>query len=442
MSDKQHITNESAIFSLWLNWAVAVGALALPEFLGLYVPKIWIPILVLGIMFLLIAYRNTGGKLNAASCDLIQMICIRTLGISAVVMLLIAVAYVRGYVSMFYSPAEINTDIPFLSILIEGPVAVIICVAHLILGNNSSVCRRCIIRYGTSSERGFLGRIFLQESRYQLRFLLILAAALSVFCWVYYWLYYINVNLNRFDRFVFNWIPVIFFGLSIIYLGMRYFSIWSYYYNYIELNPRRRATTTTVRYIILCGDSVFLNRTEDFNDIPDANRFDTPAEILFQSRDHFSDCEASRVLTNMSDLQPDKFNIRFMYKSTDTSGLSNTFHFICCLESPDDIKSTTFRGRWYSLSQLQRLLSNRELAPLMAAEFHRLYTVTMAWKTYDVNGRRLYKIKNYRPNFRLSGICDWDVDFNSTKWLDVARFNEDKPFFRLRSLLRRRPSKA
>lgn len=324
MSDKQHITNESAIFSLWLNWAVAVGALALPEFLGLYVPKIWIPILVLGIMFLLIAYRNTGGKLNAASCDLIQMICIRTLGISAVVMLLIAVAYVRGYVSMFYSPAEINTDIPFSPFSSKCPVAVIICVAHLILGNNSSVCRRCIIRYGTSSERGFLGRIFLQESRYQLRFLLILAAALSVFCWVYYWLYYINVNLNRFDRFVFNWIPVIFFGLSIIYLGMRYFSIWSYYYNYIELNPRRRATTTTVRYIILCGDSVFLNRTEDFNDIPDANRFDTPAEILFQSRDHFSDCEASRVLTNMSDLQPDKFNIRFMYKSTDTSGLSNT----------------------------------------------------------------------------------------------------------------------
>ena len=117
---QQHITNESAIFSLWLNWAVAVGALAIPEFVGLFVPKIWIPLITLGVMFMLILYRHTGGKFNASSCDLIQVICIRTLGISAVIMLIIAVIYARGYISAFYSEDVINTDIPFLAILIEG----------------------------------------------------------------------------------------------------------------------------------------------------------------------------------------------------------------------------------------------------------------------------------------------------------------------------------
>jgi len=438
---QQHITNESAIFSLWLNWAVAVGALAMPELVGLFVPKVWIPLITFGIMFLLIVYRHTGGRFNAVSCDLIQMVCIRTLGISAIIMLLIAVAYVRGYVSMFYNPELINTDIPFLSILVEAPVAMIICFYYMMMGHSASVCRSCIIRYGTASERGFLGTIFLQESKYQLRFLLVLSAGLTLGCWIYYRLFYINVNLNTSDRFVFNWIPVIFFVLSIIYLGMRYFSLWGYYYNHIELNPRKRATTTTLRYIIICGDSVLLSRMGDgYHDIPDANKYDTPAEMHFPSRDHVGIGEAVKCLVDMSDIGPDDFTMRFMYKSTDLSGMSNVFHYICCIPAVDVLENTSLKGEWFSLSRLHRLLVNHGLAPLMAAEIHRLYTVTMAWKTYDSEGRRLYSIKNYRPNFRLDGICEWDVDFNNPAWLEVARFNEDKPFFRLRRYFRRRLS--
>ena len=130
--------------------------------------------------------------------------------------------------------------------------------------------------------------------------------------------------------------------------------------------------------------------------------------------------------------------MRFMYKSTDVSGMNNIYHFICCLENPEVMEHSRYQGKWYSLSQLQRLLYNHELAPMLATEIHRLYTITMAWKTYDSDGRRLYKIKNYRPNFRLNGICDWDVDFNNSHWLEVARLNEDKPFYRFRKLFQRR----
>lgn len=100
-------------------------------------------------------------------------------------------------------------------------------------------------------------------------------------------------------------------------------------------------------------------------------------------------------------------------------------------------QSAFSKGKWYNFSRLERMLNNRELSPMLAAEIHRLYTITMAWKTYDYEGRRLYKVKNYRPLFRLKGICDWDVDFNSSHWMNVARFNEDKPFFRLRRLFRK-----
>lgn len=126
-----------------------------------------------------------------------------------------------------------------------------------------------------------------------------------------------------------------------------------------------------------------------------------------------------------------------MYVSHEASGDRNTFHYICCPTSAEVMDKSSFKGEWYNLSQLERLLHNHELSPMLAAEIHRLYTVTMAWKTYDADGHRLYKVKNYHPLFRLNGICDWDVDFNSPHWLNVARLNEDKPFFRLRRLARR-----
>ncbi len=434
---QHHFTNESAIFSLWLSWTISVGALILPILLALVVPKIWMPLIVLGIMGALILYRNTGGRNAVYSCDLIQAIAVRTLGISALIMLVIAIIYVRGYISMFFEPSEINTDIPFLSVLIIAPVAALNCIGHLLLGRSASVCRACVIKNGPYSERGFLGKIFRQESNYQLRMLLIFMLVLTVVGWTYYALFYINVNLNRVDRFVLSWVPGILFGLTIIYLGMRYFSLWGYYYKHIESNPRKNATTSNIRYLVLCGDNIFLSRMGEFNEIPDTNKLDTPAELFLPTREKISIAEASRMFADLSNINREAFSMRFMYKNSDLSGFNNSYHFICCLNTLETIDDSFLKGKWYTLSQLQRHLANRDVDPMLAAEIHRLYTITMAWKTYDSEGRRLYKIKNYHPNFRLRGICDWDVDFNSSLWLEVARFNEDKPFYRLRKLLRR-----
>lgn len=435
---QHHITNEKAIFTLWLNWTIAVGAIALPEFAALFVPRSWIPIITFAVMILLIIYRNTGKKFQASSCDLVQTICVHTLCVSAVIMVLISIIYARGFISLFYPEELLNVRIPYLTILILGPVATIYCLIYTIRGNRAGVCRRCIIRYGTSTERGFLGKVFSQESRYQVRFLMIISGVLSVITWTYYACYYINVNLNSSDRFFYNWIPSIFYGLSVIFFGMRYFTLWSYYYNHIEMNPRVCMNGSGVRFILLNDDNIFLSRIEEFNDMPDGNKYDTPADVNLAHRNYISLEDASQYLVNLSGLDPESFNIRFMYKSTDMSGKANIFHFICCFRSKEAIADSSLRGQWYSLSQLQRLLYNKELTHMLTSEIHRLHTVTMAWKTYDINGLRLYKIKNYRPAFRLKGICDWNVDFDNPLWLDVARFNEDSPLFKLRRLLRRR----
>ena len=73
------------------------------------------------------------------------------------------------------------------------------------------------------------------------------------------------------------------------------------------------------------------------------------------------------------------------------------------------------------------------------AEIQRIYRIAMAWKTYDRNGRRLYKIKHYRPTFHLRDLKNWEVDYNDHQWLKVARHNEDEFWYPLRRLFMRLP---
>ncbi len=63
--------------------------------------------------------------------------------------------------------------------------------------------------------------------------------------------------------------------------------------------------------------------------------------------------------------------------------------------------------------------------------------MTMAWKTYDRTGRRLYEIKHYRPTFRFRDMREWDIDYNDSTWFDIAANNEDNNFFRVRQFLRK-----
>ena len=94
-------------------------------------------------------------------------------------------------------------------------------------------------------------------------------------------------------------------------------------------------------------------------------------------------------------------------------------------------------GEWFTLSQIERMVADGLVSSILAAEINRIYTISMAWKTYDRYGYRLYNIRNYKPTFRLRDFKDWDVDLNDIQWLYVSENNEDKPFFRLRRIWRK-----
>lgn len=433
----RNLTHETAIFGLWLNWVIAGGALFLPNILSVYIPPLYVPIICVVLAVGLLVYDRSSIRSHTAVCPLIPAIAMRSLLFSAIIMTLISIIYKRGMINYFYASDTLNGAIPFVTALIISPVTLAISLWAWIRDKKFFACHKCHVALGTLPERGFLGKLFSQESRYQLFFLLGISGALTLFTWIYYIYYYVNVNINVPDRFVFGWVPVTLFVISIFYLGARCFTIWAYYYQDVEGSDRMQGSMTSIRVLIIHGDNIFLSREGEFSDVPDGNLYDTPATVSMSYMSTLSLERATVIMNNLTMIPTDCFTMRFTYKSEEASGDRNTFHYVCCVEDVEKVAESHITGKWFNLSQVERLLHNREISPLLAAELNRIYTITMAWKTYDFDGRRLYKVKNYHPLFRLKGICDWDVDFNSPHWLNVAHLNEDKAFFRLRRLIRR-----
>ncbi len=433
----QQRVNAYGIFSMWATWAIGLGALIVVLFISPHVSKLWLPLVVFLIEFLLFVLVRFNRESRLPVCYLIPFVSTRILFWSVVIMVAINMMSNGGILSYLFDAESLNPEIPFVPVLIISPVSTIVSFWAHRRGATLNFCEDCVIRHGTSAERGFLGNMFSQEARYQIKLFCIISLALSLITWVYYVFVYINVNLNEADKFFYVWLPVIIYVFSLVYLGVRYFTVWLYYCQYIEDNVVKYEGVTTLRYIVFCDDCVFLKLYDFERDDPNTldDKYDTPARLNISFCQEISDYRTETYLRGLTGL--DKYELKLLYVSTDFSAESNIFHYACFVENRDAVKSSRLLGEWYTLPQLKELIKENKVASIFCSEFNRIYTISMAWKTYDRSGRRLYGMRNYRPTFRLQDIKGWDVDYNDREWLFVARNNEDRSFYRLKRFWRR-----
>lgn len=425
---------ETGYFALWLNWLVSTGMVNIAVFLAPWVTGMWMALLCFSLALCLIVYMRYMRVHHTAVCNLIPWVEMRTLGLAALIMLVISVFFSRGYADMIYGEDLVNHNRPFITILILAPVTLMLTLWVLWRGERNVFCTYCVMKNGMGVERGAVGKLFAEERPVQIKLLILLTLSISILTWTYYFLHYVNVNINSADIYFLTVLPLFLWICTVIYLAIRYFSLYGYYYHTQEIGAIYNVSSTKFRFLVFHDDHIFLSRDLN-NDLPGHDRLDTPASITLKHTDHPKEGFAQKVFADLSGLSPEEFRIRPMYVSRSDSGKTNIFHYIVMSELAErDHRLGKMEGTWYTLSQLQHLLSRHDLDPLLAAEINRLYKVTMAWKTYDAQGRRLYRIKNYKPMFRLHGIMDWDVDFNDRHWLEVANNNEDQFLFRLRKL--------
>ncbi len=423
-----HIISSTTVRGLWNNWAIGFGAIALVMFLSLFIPKTILPFVLFLLAFLMMAkIKAANADTKIGACYLILWAMALIMFWSGAVMILINILRAKWFFGGQFAFEPFNPRHPYVCSLIIFPIALGICVYFLIRGHKLKICRACHHRFGYYDPKSTIARLYYREARYQLRMMMWLSLLLSCIDWTYYYFFYINVNYNTPDKFYFIFMPIAVYVISLVYMTVRYMTMSD------DLtatsNPRNlKPMRTLVRYLVLDGDHILLKEEAD-------HLTDTPAKVIIARTDEISDEKAAKEFTELTGYED--FDTRYLYTDTGYVNALNIIHYAAFLNNtPESVPSKT-GGEWLKLDELDRRLKEGRLAPQLYSELIRIYNITMAWKTYNLNGERLYPIKHYQPSFRLRDFRKWTVDYTDLRWLDVATNNEDRSFFKLRRFWRK-----
>jgi hypothetical protein len=427
--ERRYKAKSNAIYGLWLSWATSVGAFAIVFFSALFISKQWLPAVLLLYQFLLIARMRLVRAGNKYSCVLMPYVVMLILFFSVVAMVAINLYYLYFVDQSLFDQGVFNRKIPYITVLVMGPITSVITLWAYLRNNSLAICDECKTHFGHPAESGFIGKVFMRESRFQLRMLMLAAMLITVYSWVYYFFFYSNVNFSEADKLFYIWIPIILYIISLLNLGVRYAVIEAFYRRNVAGEVNDLATVTLVRYIIMCGDRVFLDVETN------KGYAETPVQTYVPYRERFIDYDAI-TLFNSTIGSTFRGRIRFLYENANVNIDCNIFHYMCEVSTPAELQGRV-KGKWFTQSELRDMIERKRVSPMLISEMDRLYTVTMAYKTYDSAGHRLYDIKHYKPSFRLHDIAELNVDYNDTRWLFVAKDNEDNPFYNFKRFWRR-----
>lgn len=423
---------------MFRSWVISVGCLVSLSLISMWIPMFWVPFIGLCMSLMLYHIQRRASKEKPQVCGRITYVVNLALLWSSLIMIAcyIVLNYTDWVSEVWLKKVPVNLEIPYIPILITGPITVLICSWLLARGRKHPYCRKCVINNGDPAERGFIGRVFDQESNTQMWLLLILSLLLTIGEYAYYLIAFITTNLNSSDTFYFGWVPAIVFGMSLIYLSLRYSGLLAYYSRELSGSVFQHGNFSMVRFIVVSGDHLLLAEPENTSNLVNLqnSKFDTPSVLTVAYHKRLTDWEAANYFKGTAGIDA---KIRFLYRTDTEDSGSNIFHFAAIIDDTNLIEGSRLRGEWVTLSALQMMMDQQLVSPLLMSEIHRIYNITMAWKAYDRTGMRLYDIKNYRPAFRLRDLPNWDVDYNDSTWLQVADNNEDRPFFRLRRLWRK-----
>ncbi len=410
--------------AMWRNWAVAFGTVALLLVFALFTAKSWLPFIALGEVYILASLIKGRFSRGMTGCAVLPRVAQRTMVFAALIMLGINILCTDWLIPARIHLELYNEEIPFITSLLVFPVLASFCAITLVRGTDDSHCRRCQEEKGFYAGDSVLGTLFFREARYQLIVLLLISLLMGALEYWYYFARYINSNFNAPDRFFFIIMPIGVYIVSLVVMAGRYASMSSLYMALDEARPERR-NTTKVRFMIFSGNEMLLRRGDN-------GLWDTPAEMIIPIRTAMGSAEARLLFTEIMGIED--FDLRYCFTNAAMASGSNTIHYAVFIP---ELKMTEIEGngdKWFNAYLLDYAMADGTIAPALGTELYRIHTITMAWKTYDREGRRLYPIKHYHPTFRLSDLPDWKVDYDDLSWLAVARNNEDCRFYRLRKL--------
>lgn len=418
-----------SVHALWREWLCSFGALTLVVILSFIISKVWLPLVVLGLAWLLFYYVSRMRDEGVLRCIRVTSTTAGSLVLSSVIMGICLLVNKTNLFASLFEPGTLNSRIPYIVSLIVFPDAAVM--AGIALGRlgSSQECSRCKTRMGYHINDDMGDNIFHKEAAFQLKLLMIVSLAIGILNWVYYLGWYSNASLNGRDKYFYLVIPVVVYVITLFYTGRRYARVID------EMRMRyarfsHAGGETTLRFLVLRGDTLLLNQT-DGTENPTGVVLDTPVTATESYTTEVDEKRARDICTRK--LGTGDFELKYLYTTDQAELGENIVHYAVLLDGEEKLpEGWLASGEWYTIGQIDALMKGRMVSHTLAAEIHRIYTIVMAWKTYSRDGRRLYPIKNYVPTFRLRDFGEWNVDYGDDEWIYIAHHNQDKPLYCLR----------
>lgn len=426
--------NSIQLYKLWKNFTVGmVTVIAMMAFSKL-LPFFLSPVVSLICAAFLYTYIDQSRVRREGSCMIVPMAMLYSLVSYSFVTILINVLYAWGW-KMIPSEFIFFTD-PFIPSLIMNPVCFLTFLILIIRQKNLKICVECRLHHGDSAERGTLGSIFNYESHFQLRNLLILFGVLSAMVWVYYLVFYVNINLNARDWYMFTWLTIICFVLDELYFISRYYNL------YLDLKENNEIITpdelqdmtakTYLRYYVICQNHIYVDTHVIDPKTPYKEVIDTPF-FTKRSVSGIPVTEVKRIIKQMTGYEGE---LRFFFgrKSLDLTNHSILRYFYFLDGNPEDYNEMNTDGEWMDYEKIKYLYSNNpgRLSEISVTDTSRLATIILTEKTFDEKGYRKSKIKFYNPGFDLHDVRKSNLDFQDDKWIKISMFNSDTPFYSIK----------
>lgn len=439
-----HKVNIQQLYSFWKNLSVALLLIIILQVVGIFLAPLYtIVAALLGILVLYaIIYRDKTSQhpTYMLICYGLMMSFINF----TVVTLVINLLYEWGVITNFDEEFIIFHG-PHISVILMAPICCIVLTVSYLL--RRTLRRKFDHRFNIRTDtfiKGKLGAILTRESRHQILLLIGLFALISVIQWSYYVFVY-NKGYAPTDRDLY-----VFFWLSTgIYVG---YEIYLFVHNYSlnmdlkesgdiitpgELNVM--APKTYYRCYVICDDKMFLSFDCKDAENPDHNVLDTPF-FFSESGIPMPEENVKRMIEKETGVENGELRFLYGFQAPGLERHSVLRYFYFLDGKPEDYPTLQLpRGEWKTYNEINKVFRNRphSMASFLVADTARIITITRTAAIFDENGYRKMKIHNYVPTFNLVDMRSSDLDYQSEKWIEVSKFNEDVPFFRIRRWFRR-----
>lgn len=385
---------------------------------------------------LTISKRNRGGN-----CSLMPYAIILSIVLNAFFCILADIAVWWKIPGISIPDELVSSSGLYLPVLSYLPIAFLTVLVIYLKRDHLKLCKTCRLSYGDEINRNKIGMIFRYESHLQMKYLLYIFGLLSALVWTYYLFFYVNININDRDHYIFVWVVILGLVADEVYFAVRYYNLYLDLKASGDIIEEREIvdndSRTYLRFYVICGNNIYVNPEK----IDPSSKYGKVIDTPFFTHREVSGIALSDVKRIISSQTGHEGDLRFFYGrkfGSHDRAVMRYFYFL----DPDEngeLPKLQVSGEWMDYEQVKHIYSTdpAQLAALSVVDTTRLSTIILTYKKYDERGYRRNKLHSYEPTFNLIDVRNSSLDFQDDKWIQISMLNADIPFFAFKRFWRR-----